>query len=213
MFYNNFLYLLFLFFLKFKLSIFSKVTSYYPEELANLIYINNYNYIYTFEKIEDEQSYLERLKYINYYYNLYTYICYIDSINDEEYTLKAYLNELQYYLQYYFTSYYKDSAFIILIENIHQVMVIMGNNYLRQFTINDKNNVQDFADYISVEFSGNDHDIEYVFDYTITQLENALEGDEIEPGKTFSIALIIIIVVIIIIAIAIIIFCCRCFRK
>ena len=179
MFYNNFLYLLFLFFLKFKLSIFSKVTSYYPEELANLIYINNYNYIYSFEYIYDEQNYLNRLKSIYFDYNLYTYICYIDSINDEKYTLKAYLNELQNYLQYYFTSYYKDSAFIILIENKHQVMVIMGNNYLKKFTINDKNNVQDFADYISVEFSRNDNDIENVFDYTITQLENALDGDEI----------------------------------
>ena len=89
----------------------------------------------------------------------------------------------------------------------------MGDRYLRKFTINDSNNVQDLANYISVEFSGNKDDIEYVFDYTITQLENALEGDEIKPGKTFSIALVVIIVVIIIIAIAIIIFCCRFFRK
>ena len=212
MFYNNFLYLLFLFFLKFKSSIFSKVTSYNPQDLAYLIYSYN-SFIYSFEYIYDEQNYLNRLKSIYFDYNLYTYICYIDSINDEEYTLKAYLNELQNHLQYYFTLYYKDSAFIILIENKHQVMVIMGDTYLRKFTINDKNNVKDFANYISVEFSGNDHDIEYVFDYTITQLENALEGDEIEPGKTFSIALVVIIVVIIIIAIAIIIFCCRFFRK
>ncbi len=60
----------------------------------------------------------------------------------------------------------------------------MGERYLRKFTINDSNKVQNLANYISVEFSGNKDDIEYVFDYTNKkQLENALEGDEIEPGR------------------------------
>ena len=212
MFNKNFLYLLFLFFLKFKLLIFSKITSYTPKELAYTIYSNN-DYIFSLEKIYDEQIYLERLRNIYYDYNLFSYICYIDSIDEEDYSSKKYINDLQYYLSYYFYSQYSDSAFIILIKNKYKVIVIMGDRYLRKFTINDSNNVQDLANYISVEFSGNKDDIEYVFDYTITQLENALEGDEIEPGKKLSTAIIIIIIIAAIIAIAFIICCCRCLCK
>ena len=199
MFNKNFLYLLFLFFIKFKFSIFSNITSYTAKELAYTIFSNN-DYIFSLEKIYDEQSYSDRLRDIYYDYHLFSYICYIDSIDEENNNFKIFKNNLQYYLSYYFSSQYSYSAFIILIKNKYKVIVFMGDMYFRKFTINEKNNVQDLNDYISNEFSGNKDDIENVFDYIIDQLENALNGDEIEPGTTLSIIITIIIVVIIVIA-------------
>ena len=208
MFYINFLRLLFLFFLNFKLSILSKV-SYNSEELAEDIYYGSY--IYSFERMyeEDEQEFLDRINDIHYYYGLYTYIYYIESIDEDIYYFQNNLfNKLKYYFDYNFNK----CAFIIMRKDLPYVYIIMGSQYVYKFTINKSNNIDDLVDYILSELSNNLDNIEKVFDYSIELLEIALEGKEMEPGNNYKNVEIISIVIIVIIAIVIIVIyniCCK----
>ena len=209
MLYKNFLRLLFLFFLNLKFSILSTV-SWKSLELANYIKNNPYSYIYSFESLneDDELEFQERIYDIIEYYYLYTYIYYIESIDENLYSFK---NSLSNYLQNYFgydVIYY---AFIIMIKDKSQVIILMGNEYSNKFTINKSNDISDLANYIVKELSNDENTIEEIFYYSIEQLENALEGKEIEPGKSYK-AVIITIVIIVIIAIVIIAIyniCCK----
>jgi len=208
--YINLLTLLFLFFLNFKLSILSRV-SWSPEDLAAQIRNNIQKFIYSFEDLykEDEQEFLYRIDNIFYYYNLYTYIYYIEEI---DYDVTNFGNLLMYYLQNYINNFNK-CAFIIMIKDNSQVIIIMGNEYYNKFTKNKSNNINDLAKYISIELSSkeNEDDIEYVFDYSLTQLEKALDGKKIEPGKSYTavIIIVIVIVIIVIIFLVILIKCCK----
>ena len=208
MFYINFLRLLFLFFLNFKLSILSKV-SYDSEELAEDIFHGSY--IYSFERMyeEDEQEFLDRINDIYYNYDLYTYIYYIESIDEDiDYFQNNLFNELKNYFGYNF---YK-CVFIIMRKDLPYVYIIMGRQYVNKFTINKSNNFDDLVDYIFSELSNNLDNIEKVFDYSIELLEIALEGKEMEPGNNYKNVEIISIVIIVIIAIVIIVIyniCCK----
>ena len=207
MFYKNFLRLLFLFFLNFKFSILSKI-KWDSRDLADFIIMNTNSYIYSYDRMyeEKEQEFLYRIYDIIDDYDLYTYIYYIEEI---DYDVTNFENLLMYYLQNYINNFNK-CAFIIMIKDISKAIIIMGDEYFNEFTNNESNNIKDLENYISIELSNNENSIEEIFDYSIKQLENALEGKEIEPGNSLIVIIIIVIIVIIaIVIIAIYNICCK----
>ena len=208
MFYKNFLRLLFLFFLNFKFSILSKI-KWDSRDLADFIIMNTNSYIYSYDRMyeEKEQEFLYRIYDIIDDYDLYTYIYYIESIDEYLYIFK---DNLKYYLNNYLGRFFNKCAFIIMINDISKAIIIMGDEYFNEFTNNESNNIKDLENYISIELSNNENSIEEIFDYSIKQLENALEGKEIEPGNSLIVIIIIVIIVIIaIVIIAIYNICCK----
>ena len=203
----NCLYLLFSF-LQFRLLIFYKI---FPDELELKIIYNKY--IYDYKGTYSVEKYKNSLKKINETYALYTHISHIDSISDD-YSLNEFEEELSNLLKEYYQKYYDNSAFIILINKNAKVIIIMGSNYKKIFTNNKSNKISDFKNYIEFEFDYEKNkfifNINNVFEYTINQLNNALEGKKIEPSKNYKNYYIIIIIVVFAIftIFFIIIFCC-----
>lgn len=209
----NCLYLLFSF-LQFKLFFFYEIS---PENLLlNIIYNK---YIYDYEDTYSVEKYKNSLININKTYALYTHISYIDTIS-EDYSLNEFEEELSFLLKQYYQKYYDNSAFIILINNKAKVIIIMGSNYKKNFTINKSNKISDFKNYIKFElnFEKNEFifNINNVFEYIINQLENALEGKKIEQSKNYKnyyFVIIVVVFAIFTIFFIIIFFCLFCKNK
>ena len=177
----NKLYLLFLFFLK----IFSQESPHTPEELYEKISTSSYKYTYSYESIDNLYKYDNRLEHIYNYHEYFSHISYIESI-DSNYTLKEFKNELTILLENGFSNYY-DSIFIVLIKKNSQVIIIIDPYY--EDHLKSKVRVSVFREYIKTELKRDS--IDYVFDYTIKQLENSFDIYlEVSPGRNYLYAII-----------------------
>ena len=174
----NKLYLLFLFFLK----IFSQESPHTPEELYEKISSSSYKYTYSYESIDNLYEYDNRLEHIYNYHKYFSHISYIESI-DSNYTLKEFKNELTILLE---NNYYS-GIFIVLIKKNSQVIIIISSYY--EDHLKSKVRVSVFREYIRTELKRDS--IDYVFDYTTTQLENSFDSySEVSPGRNYLYAII-----------------------
>ena len=177
---KNYLFLLFLFVLKFILSEESPHTA---QELIDKI--NRDSYTYSYKKIKNINTYESRLSNIKSHNGYFSHISYIESI-DSNYTLKEFKNELTILLKNGISKYYK-RIFIVLIKKNSQVIIIIGSSY--EDHLKSKVRVSVFREYIKTELKRDS--IDYVFDYTTKQLENSFDSYfEVSPGRNYLYAII-----------------------
>ena len=172
---KNYLFLLFLFVLKFILSEESPHTA---QELIDKI--NSDSYTYSYKNIDNINIYESRLSNIKSHNGYFSHISYIESISSN-YTLKEFEDELTDLLERkFYYNYFDTSIFIVLIKKNSQVIIIIGYDV----------RIPVFREYIKYELKLDS--IDYVFDYTSKQLEKSFDffDPNIVPGRNYLFAVI-----------------------
>ena len=180
---KNYLFLLFLFVLKFILSEESPHTA---QELIDKI--NRDSYTYSYKNIDNINIYESRLSNIKSHNGYFSHISYIESISSN-YTLKEFEDELTDLLERkFYYNYFDTSIFIVLIKKNSQVIIIIGYDYKKHLKHDVR--IPVFREYIKYELKLDS--IDYVFDYTSKQLEKSFDffDPNIVPGRNYLFAVI-----------------------
>ena len=174
----------------------------------------NFNYedyqLYSFEKLSD--NFTLRLENISDTFNLSTYIYYIKNVN-KDYDEQPYLNKFkdEFVSLLNLSKEELDNSFFAIIATDNKNLgFYLGKIYKKKFTKKGKKNVKKLKDFVKAELI-EIKDFNTPIEILIKNLENGLNGKDLEPGKNYKLLIYILIGVALALIIIVLICCCCCF--
>ena len=166
--------------------------------------------LYSFDK-ELYDNFITRLENISDTFSLSTYIYYIKNVT-KEYDEIPYLNKFmdEFVSLLNLTKEEFENSFITVISiNNKNLGMYIGKTYEQKFTKKNKKNVQKLKDYVKAELI-DIKNFSTPIEILIKNLENGLNGKDLEPGKNYKLLIYILICVALVLIIITIICCCCC---
>ena len=165
--------------------------------------------LYSFEKLSD--NFTLRLENISDTFNLSTYIYYIKNVN-KDYDEQPYLNKFkdEFVSLLNLSKEELDNSFFAIIATDNKNLgFYLGEIYKKEFTKKGKKNVKKLKDFVKAELI-EIKDFNTPIEILIKNLENGLNGKDLEPGKNYKLLIYILIGVALALIIIVIICCCCC---